>query len=215
MYCAVGTVCTVKLTGKRVRKLNSHWPQFFQYLKELLGGPAVFGDTVDPSTLDKAAKHRREGLLGYDGLFTKANHIFDQLNDMEIDWTHADADKLQVEIDAMCFYYRHLPTHTTITNYFLDFQTGMITHFLKRYGNLARISNQRVEFCVGMVRQFSLKRTQRFGYGGRNGHRSAYPIAKACMRYFGRRLCYTISGGSKAKVKAVIDSGMKKRKRNC
>ena len=45
--------------------------------------------------------------------------------------------------------------------YALDLQSGVFSYFLAATGNLARVQNQGLEFSIGRVRSFFLRRTNR------------------------------------------------------
>lgn len=173
-------------------------------------------DLVNLTTVELQA---RSFVLGFINLFRLARKILDELNDIGTEWDLLAVCDLQMEIDEFCRLYRSLIVNSTVTNYVLDLQSGMVSFFLLRYGNVARLSNQSVEYSIGATRSFVLKRTQNFGSAGPKGHRCFYPVAKAVMNWSVRKFCFLIAQSKQntGLVKEIVEKGkeiLKEKKNN-
>ena len=93
--------------------------------------------------------------LLFQELFLHLNIIYPQLNDLEKDWDVISAAALQVQFDAFLSTVR---TKFNLTNYLLDFHTGVVHCFLIKYVNLTRYKNQNLEYVVGKTRSFGKNR---------------------------------------------------------
>ena len=173
----------------------------------------IYSNTLNSSeltNLNSAELSARKRVQDYSNLFRLCRKILDELNDIETEWDLISVCDLQMEIDTFCRLYRDLIQTSTVTNYVLDLQSGTISYFLLRYGNVARLSNQSVEYSIGATRSFVLKRTQNFGSAGPKGHRSFYPVAKAVMKWSVRCFCLLLAKSNENK--DLVDEVIKKGK---
>lgn len=109
------------------------------------------------------------------------------------DFTDAEIDLFQDEVDHMYAKWIDLLGERGVTNYFHMLGSGHFRYYLMEWRNLNRYSQQGWESLNSQIKQVYFRRTQRGGHGGKAGERNSK--VKPIARWIQRKL-YWMSGKS-------------------